>query len=433
MWGYITAVLWPPVALFLGFKLRRMDDPRGTKVLIVAAAVRRRDHQHPRRLIVRLGADRTGLAVWMSSIRRSPRPRHRRPVRARHRPSRLARHLLPPGSLYRRHLRGLAHLHLRVPLSSPRQAHPRSPTPPRSALLTSARRFSPNRCSSPAPKAGASSRSQTSKPSSPRGKKPEHVLHAILTIFTCLIWGIVWAVIAINGGIEREMIAVDEYGTSTASSSPPARRDTRVDGRARRLAGLHLTHRHALGLGLVVLGLRVVSPTTPAGPAPARRLRLPGLSSPALDRSPLSLLRNRSSPGLSLRGELRRSLAANPMGILLLPAVRLAAAAHGVRPGGVAPCDSSIAEVDWRTLACALCVGADEASSRLLSSIDGAQAHVSEDATSSRIDGSCRGRAGCDATRRTRTRELGSGLSSNSEPRLLGSFDVRHPQPSISV
>ena len=39
MWGYITAVLWCPVGLFLGFKLRKMGDPRGTKVLIVAVIV----------------------------------------------------------------------------------------------------------------------------------------------------------------------------------------------------------------------------------------------------------------------------------------------------------------------------------------------------------------------------------------------------------
>lgn len=44
------------------------------------------------------------------------------------------------------------------------------------------------------------------------GQRPNHVLHAILTIFTCLVWGIVWAVIAITGGIKREMLAVDEYG-----------------------------------------------------------------------------------------------------------------------------------------------------------------------------------------------------------------------------
>jgi len=44
------------------------------------------------------------------------------------------------------------------------------------------------------------------------GKPINHTLHAILTIFTCLVWGIVWAVIAGTGGEKREMIVVDEFG-----------------------------------------------------------------------------------------------------------------------------------------------------------------------------------------------------------------------------
>lgn len=44
------------------------------------------------------------------------------------------------------------------------------------------------------------------------GKPVNHTLHAILTIFTCLVWGIVWAVIAGTGGEKREMIVVDEFG-----------------------------------------------------------------------------------------------------------------------------------------------------------------------------------------------------------------------------
>jgi uncharacterized protein DUF2510 len=44
------------------------------------------------------------------------------------------------------------------------------------------------------------------------GQKVNHTLHAILTIFTCLLWGIVWAVIAGTGGERREMIVVDEFG-----------------------------------------------------------------------------------------------------------------------------------------------------------------------------------------------------------------------------
>jgi hypothetical protein len=44
------------------------------------------------------------------------------------------------------------------------------------------------------------------------GQKVNHTLHAILTVFTCLLWGIVWAVIAATGGEKREMIVVDDYG-----------------------------------------------------------------------------------------------------------------------------------------------------------------------------------------------------------------------------
>jgi len=44
------------------------------------------------------------------------------------------------------------------------------------------------------------------------GKPVNHVLHAILTIFTCLLWGIVWAIIAATGGEKREMVLVDDFG-----------------------------------------------------------------------------------------------------------------------------------------------------------------------------------------------------------------------------
>lgn len=47
------------------------------------------------------------------------------------------------------------------------------------------------------------------------GKPVNHVLHAILTIFTCLIWGIVWAVLAATGGATRELLVVDEFGNVT--------------------------------------------------------------------------------------------------------------------------------------------------------------------------------------------------------------------------
>jgi hypothetical protein len=44
------------------------------------------------------------------------------------------------------------------------------------------------------------------------GKPINHTLHAILTIFTCLIWGIVWAILAATGGEKRHQLIVDEFG-----------------------------------------------------------------------------------------------------------------------------------------------------------------------------------------------------------------------------
>jgi hypothetical protein len=44
------------------------------------------------------------------------------------------------------------------------------------------------------------------------GHRPNHTLHAIVTLFTCGLWGIVWIVIALTGGEKRKMITVDDYG-----------------------------------------------------------------------------------------------------------------------------------------------------------------------------------------------------------------------------
>ncbi len=44
------------------------------------------------------------------------------------------------------------------------------------------------------------------------GKPVNHVLHAILTIFTCLLWGIVWLIVGLSGGEKRELLVVDEFG-----------------------------------------------------------------------------------------------------------------------------------------------------------------------------------------------------------------------------
>ncbi len=44
------------------------------------------------------------------------------------------------------------------------------------------------------------------------GKEINHTAHLIATLATCGIWGIVWLVIVLTGGVKREMVVVDEYG-----------------------------------------------------------------------------------------------------------------------------------------------------------------------------------------------------------------------------
>ena len=45
-----------------------------------------------------------------------------------------------------------------------------------------------------------------------KGKPVNHVLHLILTLVTCGLWGIVWIVMAIVGGEKRSMASVDDFG-----------------------------------------------------------------------------------------------------------------------------------------------------------------------------------------------------------------------------
>jgi len=49
------------------------------------------------------------------------------------------------------------------------------------------------------------------------GRPVNHVLHAILTIFTCFMWGIVWLIIGTTGGERREVLQVDPYGNVISS------------------------------------------------------------------------------------------------------------------------------------------------------------------------------------------------------------------------
>ena len=44
------------------------------------------------------------------------------------------------------------------------------------------------------------------------GQPVNHVLHAIITIFSCGLWGIAWIILAVTGGEKRAMVVVDEFG-----------------------------------------------------------------------------------------------------------------------------------------------------------------------------------------------------------------------------
>jgi hypothetical protein len=45
-----------------------------------------------------------------------------------------------------------------------------------------------------------------------RGRRVNHVLHLLLSIFTVGLWVIVWIILSLSGGEKRKMITVDEYG-----------------------------------------------------------------------------------------------------------------------------------------------------------------------------------------------------------------------------
>ena len=43
------------------------------------------------------------------------------------------------------------------------------------------------------------------------GRRVNHLLHGLLTLFT-LVWGIAWIIIAATGGEQRNIVSVDEFG-----------------------------------------------------------------------------------------------------------------------------------------------------------------------------------------------------------------------------
>jgi hypothetical protein len=47
-----------------------------------------------------------------------------------------------------------------------------------------------------------------------KGKRPNHILHLILTLVTLGLWAIVWIGVTIAGGEKRQVVSVDEYGNT---------------------------------------------------------------------------------------------------------------------------------------------------------------------------------------------------------------------------
>ncbi|MFE9725232.1 hypothetical protein ACFYQ5_16940 [Streptomyces sp. NPDC005794] len=53
-----------------------------------------------------------------------------------------------------------------------------------------------------------------------RGQPVNHVLHAFLTVFSCCLWGVVWAVLALTNRVERVVITVDAQGQVVTVGGP---------------------------------------------------------------------------------------------------------------------------------------------------------------------------------------------------------------------
>lgn len=53
-----------------------------------------------------------------------------------------------------------------------------------------------------------------------RGEPVNHILHAILTVSTCLLWGIVWLAVAAASRVERVALTVDQTGHVQAVQGP---------------------------------------------------------------------------------------------------------------------------------------------------------------------------------------------------------------------
>jgi hypothetical protein len=50
------------------------------------------------------------------------------------------------------------------------------------------------------------------------GHRVNHVLHAIISFFTCGLWIVIWLVLGLSGGEKRRIVRVDQYGNTTLES-----------------------------------------------------------------------------------------------------------------------------------------------------------------------------------------------------------------------
>lgn len=55
-----------------------------------------------------------------------------------------------------------------------------------------------------------------------RGVPTNHTLHLILTLVTCLLWGIVWAILSATNRVERVALTVDAQGSVLTVNAPGA-------------------------------------------------------------------------------------------------------------------------------------------------------------------------------------------------------------------
>lgn len=53
-----------------------------------------------------------------------------------------------------------------------------------------------------------------------RGRPLNHVLHAVLTVFSCFLWGVVWLVLGVTNKVERIALTVDAMGDIIAVNGP---------------------------------------------------------------------------------------------------------------------------------------------------------------------------------------------------------------------